>query len=87
MLYHGLRFIHLLVESGSQHNIHGSGELHQGLQVVDLLVQPPHHLFEEVVHPRGHSMMGKIEIDNDVANMDAQSAESVIRDISVKELK
>ena len=72
---------------GREDEVDNSGELHQGLQVVHFPVQFPEHLREEMVHAAGHAVVGKVELYEEVAHMETEGAEPLVRQVLVDELQ
>ena len=72
---------------GREDEVDDSGQLHQGLQVVHFPVQFPEHLGEEMVHATGHAVVGKVELYEEVAHMETEGAEPLVRQVLVDELQ
>ena len=86
MLHCGGRQLLVILGDGGQDDVHSTSQLHQGLQVVDFSVQFPEHVREEIVHPAGHAVVGEVEIYQDVAHVDTEGAEPLVRQVLVQEL-
>ena len=80
------RAFRLLVVGGGEDHVHCPGELHQGLDVGGLLVQLAGHVREQIVHPGAHAVVRQVEINKNVADVDAQATEATVSKVSVQKL-
>ena len=87
MLHCGDRQLLVFAGNCGQDDVNSTSQLHQGLQVVYFSVQFPQHVREEIVHPTGHAVVGKVEIYQNVAHVDAERAEPLVRQVLVDELQ
>ena len=87
MLHRYWRHLNVLAGHGGKHKVHGASQLHQSLQVVDFSIQFPQHVGEQTVHPTGHAVVGKVEIYQDIAHVDAERAEPLVCQVLVDELQ
>ena len=87
VLHCGGRGLLVFAGDGGEDDVYSTGQLHQGLQVVHLPVQLPQHVREEIVHPAGHPVVGEVEIYQDVAHVDTEGAEPLVRQVLVHELQ
>lgn len=81
------RAFRLLGVGGGEHHVHRPGELHQGLDVGRLPVELAAHVREQIVHPGAHAVVWQVEVDQNVADMDAQAAEAAVGEVSVQKLQ
>ena len=87
MLHCGDRQLLVFAGDCGQDDVNSTSQLHQGLQVVHFPVQFPEHLREEMVHAAGHAVVGKVELYEEVAHMETEGAEPLVRQVLVDELQ